>query len=108
MLTAGFSLICYIIGDNEYYKGIMPLFIIAVSIMANGKSIILGNMLSQSGFPSEESMINCVTAISNFMLNIVLIKMFGLLGAAIATAISYFVYMIILKKLVRKKLNYSI
>ena len=53
-------------------------------------------------------MINCVTAISNFMLNIVLIKMFGLLGAAIATAISYFVYMIILKKLVRKKLNYSI
>ena len=104
-LIGGFSIICFLMGKDEYYQGIMPLCIISMSIILNSKGIVFGNMLSQLGYPTEESLINCFTAMSNFILNFIFIKYWALLGAASATAVSYCVYTVMLKYFVKKELK---
>lgn len=107
-LVGGFSLICFLIRKDEYYQGIVPLCIISMSIILNSKGIVFGNMLSQLGYPTEESLINCITAMSNFILNFIFIKYWALSGAAIATAVSYCVYTIMLKYYAKKELKIKI
>lgn len=86
--------------DSIYQQGTMALFIVTVAIVINYKSIIWGNALSQTGFPKQESMVNIVTIFSNVAMNILLINLFGMIGAAVATGISYFVFTFIQKKLI--------
>lgn len=89
----------------EYLQAILPLTIISIGITFNSYYIVLGNSLSQIGRPEIESLLNCITLGTNFLLNMLLINKFGMTGAAIATAISYFVYKIILKYNIRKYIS---
>lgn len=104
-IILGFRILCFLTNDTGYYVGTLPLFIIMVAIVCNMKSIIFGNILSQTGFPASESINNILTVISNFVLNILFIYQWGMIGAAIATAASYFVFSINQKVLVRKKID---
>lgn len=81
------------------------LLIIAASIVCNMKSIIFGNILSQTGNPTKESVNNILTVTSNFILNILFIFQFGMIGAAVATGTSYFVFSISQRMMMRRKLN---
>ncbi len=91
-LLTGYYLLCRIMGKNEYLGGILPLGIIAGSIVINAKSIVLGNLFSQTGKPWEESCINLITVGCNILFNLMLIPFFGIIGAAIATGFSYFAF----------------
>lgn len=93
-----YFLICMIFGSEEYYIGLLYICIIGVSITLNGKSIIWGDFLSQTGYPVEESKVNLWTIMSNIICNIILIYFFGTVGAAIGTYISYFVYRVFQNK----------
>lgn len=93
-----------IMKDKIYLLGMLPLLIIVVAIEINIETITFGNILSQTGFPIFESIINIATALSNVILNIFLIQIWGMIGAAIATGVSYFVYSIIQHVFVRKKI----
>ena len=97
---------CYILKREPYLAAMLPLAILSISIALNSKSISFGNILSDTGKPTIESMINLIAATSNVVFNCILIPFFGLTGAAIATGISYFVYTIAQRKLVKKHLNY--
>lgn len=103
ILVYGF--LCFLMGDVNYYKGTLPLIIITVSILCNMKSIILGNILSQTGYPVAESVNNVVTVAANFLLNIVFIYKWGIVGAAVATGVSYFVFSVNQKVLINRKLH---
>ena len=74
----------------------------------NGKKIILGNILAQTGWPLEESKLNMAAVLSNILLNILLIPLLGTIGAAIATGLSHFIYGILLKKAVSNQLEIDI
>lgn len=105
VLLAGYCLVCYVLGKREYLQGILPLALIVGAIVISGKYIIYGNIFSQIGNPIYESIINLITVGTNIVLNVILIYLFGLIGAAIATAISYFAYCFALKAYVKNKMK---
>lgn len=105
LICIGFYFIVLIIGKNEYLKGLLPLIIICAFIILNAKSIIYGNILAQTGNPTEESLANLLTTIFNGIANILLISQLGIIGAAIATGISYSVYNWTQKGFIQKRLN---
>lgn len=81
-----------------------PLAIILFSIVCNGYYIILGNYWSQRGMPLQETKTNVITVLTNLCFNVVLIPILGILGAAIATAASYFVYSFMIRRNMEKDL----
>lgn len=103
-IICGFGGLCWLMNRMEYLEALIPLLIISISIAVNGKYIIFGNLLSQMGFPMQESLINIGTVSCNMILNMVLIYLFGLIGVAVATAISYFLASVFIHFLVKKKL----
>lgn len=107
-VLSAYTFIYKILLKEEYRAGIFYLAIICFAIAMNGKKIILGNILSQTGRPLEESKLNMITVLSNVLLNILLIPLLGTIGAAIATGLSYFIYGMLLKKAVRSRLEIDI
>lgn len=102
-VIGGFYTVCIFV-SKEYLLGIKPLAIILFSIVCNGYYVILGNYWSQRGMPLKETKINVVTVFTNLCLNVFLIPILGIMGAAIATAASYFVYSSMVRKNMEKDL----
>lgn len=105
LLAAAYYIVCLIFMGNEYKLGLIYILIISFAIVINGKSIVYGDLLGQVGLPLEESLLNIITVISNAILNVVLILLFGTIGAAIATAISYFLFALYMRIRVKKHLD---
>ena len=97
MLLAGYYILVNIIGKEGYYAGTVVLAVVCACIVINTKMIVFGNALSQTGNPGIESMVNILATATNAFLNIVFISSFGMIGGAIATGLSYFVFSIIQK-----------
>lgn len=104
LVIGGYNVLCILIGDPSFREGNVILFILLGAILFNQKSIVWGNILSQTGFPLYESATNIITVTANIVGNIVLIHFLGVLGAATATGISYFVYSVGQHYYVRKKI----
>lgn len=102
---AAYCLIIKLIGQTAYSKGVYPLAILCICTLFNSKAIILGDILAQTGNPLEESVSNIFTALCNGILNICLIGRYGIIGASAATGLSYFIYCMIQRYYVNKKLN---
>ena len=66
---------------------------------------MLGNILAQTGNPMSESINNVLTVMSNFILNILFIMRWGMIGAAFATGISYFVFSLNQTIIVKKRIG---
>ena len=105
IIIIGYGILCLFLNDQGYYAGVIPLLIVMISIVANMKSIIFGNILSQTGYPLEESINNAITVIANFILNILFIYKWGMIGAAIATGGSYFIFSFNQKIFVKKRMK---
>lgn len=108
LIVMAYIFVCQFIGDAEYLTGTLYIAIICLSIVLTAKSIIWGDLLSQTGFPLEESKVNTMTVIGNVFFNIVLISLFETMGAAIATAISYSIYAFLMYTMIRKKTGLTI
>lgn len=98
MVLFVYFIICRLFKTSEYDVGLIYIAIICFAIAINGKSIVWGDYLSQTGFPVEESKVNMQTVISNIAFNILLIICLGTVGAAVGTAASYFVYTLAQKR----------
>lgn len=107
-ISIGFMVICGILGKNEFQSGVIYILIIGAAILFNGKYIVFGDLLAQTGFPLEESILNIMTIAGNFVLNILLISIFGVSGAAGATAVSYFIFSIYMKWRVKRRVGFRI
>lgn len=103
-----YYLICRLIVGREYSIGLIYILIIGLSIVITGKQIILGDILAQTGFPLEESKLNTITVLFNFVLNLFLILTIGIKGAAIGTALSYICFAILLKRMCRARVSINI
>lgn len=92
LVCAGFYLICLLMNRAAYVCALIPLAVMLLGIVLNSRHIVFGNLLSQTGYPVHESAVNVMAAACNFVLNFLMIYFFGMMGAAIATAMSYFVF----------------
>lgn len=63
------------------------------------------NILSQSNYPFEQSMVSLIRTLTNIILNILLIPTFGLYGAVMGTGFSILIGTVVLVILVRNKLD---
>lgn len=99
---------CYLLKREPYLAAVPSLAILAFSIALNSKNICLGNLLSDIGKPTAESIVNLIAAGSNVLLNCALVPFLGLLGSAIATGISYFVFAYAQRRLITKHLGYAL
>lgn len=104
----GYVILCSFMQRPAYRAGVMYIIVICFSIAVNGKYIVFGDLLAQIGYPLEESVLNIVTVTGNFILNIILIMVFGMLGAAIATAVSYFVFSFYMKVRVKERVGITL
>lgn len=100
--------LCLFLGKTEYLNGIFIFVIVGFSIVLNAKFIVLGNLFSQVGNPLRESWINVISVMSNVILNCILIWEFGLIGAAVATGISHFVFAAMLNGYAKREMVLNI
>lgn len=108
LIAAAYYAICCLLGQKDYMIGLKYLIIICIAIIISGRKIIFGNIFAQTGFPVYESVINLITVASNFFLNLLFIYLWGLLGAAIATAVSHLVFGLIMHYCAQKELRVNI
>ncbi|MCK5129471.1 MAG: polysaccharide biosynthesis C-terminal domain-containing protein [Clostridiales bacterium] len=108
LIVIGFAAVSLVIDETENFQATIPLIIVMVSITITSKHIIFGNILNQGGFPASEARLNIATLLTNATLNILLIPLWGMIGAAVATAISYIVFSIILTYSANNKLQYNL
>ena len=90
------------VAGQEYREGILPFLVVTTGITLNCKYIVLGNTMSQIGKPEIDSFMNVITVTANIVMNLWLIQHLGILGAAVATAISYFIFGVLLKSSIKK------
>ena len=74
----------------EYVEGSLALIILAFGISMNMLTGLTGNMLVGSGHTKLNLLSEIIGGITNISLNIMLIPIYGIIGAAIGTAASYF------------------
>jgi len=94
VMIAFADLIINVFYGKSYSAAAMPMKILSIGMMFtifNGVNI---SFFSGIGKPKIGSIINYSAAAFNFILNILLIPYLGIMGAAIATTISYFVMMV--------------
>ena len=97
MITAVSASILYIfapeiiefIYGSKFLPSVKPLRILIVGILIFTVGRILTHFINASGRPLFNSYISFTTVLVNIIMNIVLIPIYGLIGAAIATSTAY-------------------
>ncbi|MCT1901860.1 flippase [Oceanobacillus sojae] len=87
---------------EDFKDGAVPVILLAVSNLINALAGQTGTIMNMTGQQGSLGIVLFVTVILNFILNLFLIPLYGMLGAGIATVLSTFVWnisMIILVKI---------
>lgn len=74
---------------TEYSDSVEPFLYVIPGIVLFSMSKVLANDFIGRGYPEVNTYIACVTALTNFGLNVWLIPTYGIKGAAISTSVSY-------------------
>ncbi len=74
--------------NENYVGGALPMQILSVSTFILGLSMIFRTLITASGRPQQEGFIISAAAIVNVILNLILIKPYGIVGASAATLFS--------------------
>jgi O-antigen/teichoic acid export membrane protein len=84
------SLIDVVFGA-QYRDSVMPLYVLLPGIIVMSSSRVLANDIAARGRPEINMFISLINVGLNVLLNVVFIPYYGLVGAALATTISYMV-----------------
>lgn len=90
---------------SEFVAAFVPLLILLLGHLFKASFASAGFLLSMTGFQDYSASISIISAIINLVLNLVLIPLFGLTGAALATALTSAIWSIALMIYARKLLD---
>jgi O-antigen/teichoic acid export membrane protein len=90
---------------EEYVIGFLPLIILTVGQLANAVFGSVGALLNMTGHEKDAMKGMLYSLGINLLLAFILIPLYGMIGAATATAISLIVWNVILRHYVKKRLN---
>lgn len=100
---------CKILFANEFYLAWKYVPFLMISVVFSALGGYIGGIFTALKISKEFAISTTVGAVVNFILNIILIIKVGVIGAAIATAISYFVVwllrLVYLKKYLRMNIS---
>ncbi|MEE2999116.1 MAG: oligosaccharide flippase family protein [Pseudomonadota bacterium] len=89
VVLIGFPFLSNIYPTNLIISAHELLFILLAGLLLYAIFIPFDYVLLQSGMPGRQSLLFTVNVITNILLNVILIPFYGILGAALATAISF-------------------
>lgn len=92
-------------GNNEFAEARRPLLVLLLGLAASSGFLIFNMLLSQAEKPGLHSAYVAVVLFANAVLNVVFINMMGIVGAAMATSLSYAISAILLIVLARRVLG---
>lgn len=88
LLLCGHYLIIWVFGE-AYEPSFVPLAYLLPGIIFGAAARVLGNDISARGRPEINFYLSLLALVLNVVLNLTLIPLFGLAGAAIATSVTY-------------------
>lgn len=98
LLVAFFPKAVNLLTDNpDFSDSWLILCILASGAIVQSSYIPFSGLLVQGGFPGHQSLVIMSTCLANVALNFLLIPYYGMFGAAVATAISYILFVAFLK-----------
>lgn len=97
----------YVIG-NEFQDSNKLYQILMIGVLLTAGYLPFDMLLTQAGYPLSQSFFKSMMVACNVLLNFFFINLYGLLGAAIATALVYSLSLFLLKFLVYKKIKIKI
>lgn len=100
--------VAFLTGKAVFGKGWGVFGILALGIVSAAGYLPLNMILAQAGYPGFYTMFKGMTVLTNISLNAVLIPVYGLYGAAAATALTYFAAMWYLKLFVKRVIGVRI
>jgi len=106
LILAGATLVSWVFG-HEFAAAYGPLEILTVGQLVNAGFGSVGFLLNMTGHERIAANILWKSALLNMLLNALLIPFFGMMGAALATAISLVTWNLFLYREVRYHLNIS-
>ena len=89
----------------EYESAYIPLVILCVGQLVNASIGSVGNLLNMTGHERDTTKSILVAAIVNVALNLALVPVWGIIGAAVATACTLIVWNTIMWHKVRKRIG---
>ena len=87
MIFVAKDIIFWLVGP-EFLPAVIPLAILVLAMIVSGSLTSTGTTFSAAGRPDMAFKINLVTVVPNIAMDILLIPMLGITGAAIGTAVS--------------------
>jgi O-antigen/teichoic acid export membrane protein len=104
-----FPMIIYLLKLNkEFYNSYLPFSILMVGSLFSVGYKPFQMILNQAGYPGYQSLLVFLVFMMSVLLNSILIPLLGMIGAAMATAISFVSIIFFLKILVRKTIGIRI
>jgi O-antigen/teichoic acid export membrane protein len=91
LLLFGEFFIITVYGD-EFQGAYIPVIVLAIGALVKSPAACINSFFKASGKPEELYKTSVYTVIVNIVLCIWLIPLYGIIGAAIASSISYFLY----------------
>ncbi|WP_144904960.1 flippase [Halobellus captivus] len=106
ILVAG-PVVAYVFGPE--YDGAAPVLqVMAGFMLVNAVNKVTSDGLDFLGRARERAIVKTITAVANFLLNLVLIPRIGVVGAAIATVITYTVYTVANVYIIHEELELNV
>jgi O-antigen/teichoic acid export membrane protein len=107
--VVGFPLLAKLINnDPEVYKSWLVFIVLVGGIGLWSRYAVFWELPTQAGFPGRQTALIAAVALSNVGLNLILIPLWGIYGAALATSLSFISGIFYLKLIVRKILGIAI
>lgn len=93
---------------HEFSESVVPFNILILGILFSAMSQLFSIMLFSKGENKITLIANTVGLLATIILDLILIPKYGIIGAAVATSISYFVLFLVLlfNLLIKEKLNF--
>lgn len=102
VIVLGYTIMCLLFLDKSYLLSIPALIIVLVGCFIMSPYFVAGNLCTLSGRPTLDTGITVVTIFSNIILNYSLIQKYQIMGAAVATGISFVIFSLLLILMLRK------
>jgi O-antigen/teichoic acid export membrane protein len=94
--------------DAEYLQSWPALAILLAGVLVSSGYIPFGALLLQAGRPGIHTLMSLIWVIINISLNLLLAPAFGILGAAVATALTYMSFVFLLRRFIKNVLKIAI
>lgn len=101
-------LVNFVLHSSELAEGIWPLVILLASLSLVSAYVPFDNLLMVSGYPGHQTLQNLAVVFINIVLNVALVPVIGIVGAAIGTAASYLAGFIALMYLASRLLGWNL